>query len=165
MYRYMLETADKCSRFPACKVLQISDRFYPNPNLTACFAVGDFVCQTNKFIEMLSVQGLGHDDTPHRCKKPCQTVEYKSVVKANPDYRQDALKLFVDIGTNEVVILEEYLVYDFNDIVSSVGGSLGLFLGFSCLEVCRVASRMMSQKRATKKSARNKKKSVRNVNC
>jgi hypothetical protein len=29
---------------------------------------------------------------------------------------------------------EEYLLFDFNAIVSAVGGSLGLFLGFSCLD-------------------------------
>ena len=48
---------------------------------------------------------------------------------------QKFVKVFVRFETNEVMLLEEYLVYDFNDIVAAVGGSLGLFLGFSCLQV------------------------------
>ena len=31
----------------------------------------------------------------------------------------------------QVVVHEEYLIYDFTNMVSSVGGSLGLFIGFS----------------------------------
>ena len=30
---------------------------------------------------------------------------------------------------------EEIYIYDFSAIVAGVGGSLGLFLGFSCLQV------------------------------
>ena len=30
---------------------------------------------------------------------------------------------------------EEILIYDFSEIVAGVGGSLGLFLGFSCFQV------------------------------
>ncbi len=43
--------------------------------------------------------------------------------------------MFVRFETNDVIVLEEYLLYDFNDIIAAVGGSLGLFLGFSCLQV------------------------------
>jgi hypothetical protein len=32
----------------------------------------------------------------------------------------------------EVTTTQEVLLYDFNAIVSAIGGSLGLFLGFSC---------------------------------
>ena len=36
-----------------------------------------------------------------------------------------------------VPIEEEYLLFDFNSIVSAVGGSLSLFLGFSCYELVK----------------------------
>ena len=39
------------------------------------------------------------------------------------------------INENEVKVYEEYMVYDFNGILGSVGGSLGLFIGFSFLDV------------------------------
>ncbi len=60
---------------------------------------------------------------------------------------QKFVKVFVRFETNEVMLLEEYLVYDFNDIVAAVGGSLGLFLGFSCLQVIICCS-LLELKRA-----------------
>ena len=39
---------------------------------------------------------------------------------------------------------EEYLLYDFNAIVSAVGGSLGLFLGFSCYEIVKMCLNKVS---------------------
>ncbi len=35
--------------------------------------------------------------------------------------------------TNTVTVEEQYELFDVNEIVSAVGGSMGLFLGFSCL--------------------------------
>ncbi len=37
--------------------------------------------------------------------------------------------------SNSYETAEEYLLFDDNAIVAAVGGSLGLFLGFSCLSV------------------------------
>ncbi len=33
--------------------------------------------------------------------------------------------------------MEEIVLYDLNGLVSAIGGSLGLFLGFSCYEVAK----------------------------
>lgn len=35
--------------------------------------------------------------------------------------------------TTSVTVAEEYALFDFNEIVSALGGSMGLFLGFSFL--------------------------------
>ena len=43
--------------------------------------------------------------------------------------------LFAKIERQEVMLHEDYKVYDFNGIVGSVGGSLGLFIGFSFLQM------------------------------
>ena len=43
-------------------------------------------------------------------------------------------RLFLYPITADVLVYEEYLLFDFNAIVSSVGGSLGLFIGFSFLQ-------------------------------
>ena len=120
--------------------------------MSPCVTFADLACVTENLYKHLSIQSA-IKDAPHSCKKPCQAAKYEATMKANPDYRKDFMKFFADVGTNDIVIMEEYLVYDFNDIVSSVGGSLGLFLGFSCLEVCRVASKMV-----TKKNVKSKKK-------
>ena len=43
--------------------------------------------------------------------------------------------LMVRIAELEVQVNEEYKVYDFTGILGSVGGSLGLFIGFSFLDM------------------------------
>ena len=40
----------------------------------------------------------------------------------------------IKIDSSEVTVYEEYKVYDFNGILGTVGGSLGLFVGFSFLD-------------------------------
>ena len=44
------------------------------------------------------------------------------------------LFLRVLYGTGTVLNYEQVLIYDFNAILAAVGGSLGLFLGFSCYQ-------------------------------
>ena len=41
--------------------------------------------------------------------------------------------------TIDVSVIEETLLFDFTAIVAAVGGSLGLFVGFSFLDVLRAA--------------------------
>ena len=43
--------------------------------------------------------------------------------------------LDVTVERHEVQVNEEYKVYDFTGILGSVGGSLGLFIGFSFLDM------------------------------
>ena len=40
-----------------------------------------------------------------------------------------------------VIVLTSLQVFDFADIIGSVGGSLGLFLGFSCLALAQALLR------------------------
>ena len=37
-------------------------------------------------------------------------------------------------GSQDIDVFTEIRLYDFSAIVAAVGGSLGLFLGFSCLD-------------------------------
>ncbi len=75
------------------------------------------------------------------CPKECNATIYSLLVARQPIqdfYAQDdgdeEAKLFLFVS-NEVEVAEEYLLFDGNAIVSAVGGSLGLFLGVSCLSV------------------------------
>ena len=36
---------------------------------------------------------------------------------------------------DEVEVLEEYLIYEITNVIGSVGGTLGLFIGFSFLDL------------------------------
>ena len=57
----------------------------------------------------------------------------------------------IKIDSSEVKVQEEYKVYDFNGIIGTVGGSLGLFVGFSFLDC------MLFTMRNIRKSWRNDK--------
>ena len=43
------------------------------------------------------------------------------------------LRAYMYLSTSNVVVNEEYLLFDTNSIIASVGGSMGLFLSFSIL--------------------------------
>jgi len=46
--------------------------------------------------------------------------------------------LWISYSTTTVMIQEEYLLYDFNSVITALGGNLGLFVGFSCLSMAEV---------------------------
>ena len=51
-----------------------------------------------------------------------------------PDYRWDYKGTWFWLEGPKVKVEEEYVVYSFSGIVGTVGGSLGLFIGFSFLD-------------------------------
>ena len=42
--------------------------------------------------------------------------------------------VYINLRTSEILIEEEYRIYDLSGIIGTVGGSLGLFIGFSFLQ-------------------------------
>ena len=48
---------------------------------------------------------------------------------------KDKSSIAVYYKNMDIEVSEEVLLYDFNALVAAVGGSLGLFLGFSCYSV------------------------------
>ena len=43
------------------------------------------------------------------------------------------IKVYLYFKEIEYELREEYILFDSNSVVASIGGSLGMFLGFSCL--------------------------------
>ena len=41
--------------------------------------------------------------------------------------------IYFAINSNQVLVAEQVRIFDFNSIIGTVGGSLGLFIGFSFL--------------------------------
>jgi hypothetical protein len=70
------------------------------------------------------------------CPEPC-TIDHISVTERQSPILGSNDENFTEIyfywENFDVLVEEEILLLDFNAIVSAIGGSLGLFLGFSCL--------------------------------
>ena len=118
-------------------------------NLPTCESVEDTTCMFNQWF-------YDNDNDNYqsykKCLKPLTTTLYKAKVlpidKLNATGFLDILFTF---GTNEKEVAEEVLMIGFSSYIGSVGGSLGLFLGFSffthlscCIdkifEICRRAN-------------------------
>ena len=97
-------------------------------------------CQTTdemEFVvkELIKVMVLADEKIPE-CPSPCTTEHVNIKDRDSPILASNysETEVFIFWESLEVLIEEEYLLFDFNAIVSAVGGSLGLFLGFSCLD-------------------------------
>ncbi len=53
------------------------------------------------------------------------------------DGRTYHVVMHVFFGSNTVQFVNEYKLYDLGTIVGTVGGTMGLFLGFSCFHCLR----------------------------
>ncbi len=73
----------------------------------------------------------------HRsCLVPCSIVQ-QSVVKRQVTFGgvPDTLtNVYINLKSTDIEVHADALLFDFNAILASVGGSMGLFLGFSFLD-------------------------------
>lgn len=87
-------------------------------------------------------------DSNTGCPKPCDKIQFKHLIREDLTtiYEEDVSYIFLFYESTTFAILEQYVLYDFNTIVAAVGGSLGLFIGFSCFEMCKFVSRVLCGK-------------------
>ena len=74
------------------------------------------------------------------CKKPCRYKEYNFVNTnlkelAYYTFPKDQITFCLWAVSQNTLVEEEVLVYSFESLVAELGGSLGLFLGFSFMTV------------------------------
>ena len=72
----------------------------------------------------------------YNCQRDCTIVEYHGEYETLPDIlgpRNVAIGLYV--MDNQIQEKKEYLIYDFNGVIGFVGGTLGLFVGFSIFNI------------------------------
>ena len=79
-----------------------------------------------------------------KCPKPCTTEDFEASIDTIERTGEPAEESTVVISfeSNRSEVQTETLLFGVTSIVASVGGSLGLFLGFSCLDS---AVRLMEQ--------------------
>ena len=74
------------------------------------------------------------------CKKPCSYKEYNFVNTNLKDlsyytFPEDQIAFCLWAVSQNTLIEEEVLVYSFESLIAELGGSLGLFLGFSFMTI------------------------------
>ena len=93
---------------------------------------------------------------PVPCDKKVLRVNAVPVYTTANEFDTDAIlgqhfehAIFFMHPSNEVNHLEEYVIYDSTAIVGSVGGGLGLFLGFSCLSAAKTLIDLLFRNKRT----------------
>ena len=76
------------------------------------------------------------DDT--NCPMPCNLTTFTAKLEYK-DYglekSSQILNLFITYPSSSIIVYEEYPIYDFRGMLGSVGGSLGICVGFSIFDV------------------------------
>jgi len=65
------------------------------------------------------------------------------LIKVRPLYKNDLTFFLI---SKKVVCKQEYILYDVGDIFTAIGGSLGLFIGFSFLDVIIIIAKFVYEK-------------------
>ena len=71
------------------------------------------------------------DELNNPCPNSCTEISYEIMSKRIPHDLSNMALISMYYQSDHLRLLEEYLVFDFNSILVAMGGSLGLFLGFS----------------------------------
>ena len=72
------------------------------------------------------------------CKRKCITTNYEANLELSQEdgIPTNAIGLCYWFPSNQLEVRKQYLIYDFNGFIGFVGGTLGLFIGFSFFDFC-----------------------------
>ena len=81
------------------------------------------------------------------CEPQCQATEFDAKIQGLRMKRSDS-RTYIGLiyQTTTVTINEESLVYDILNFIGTVGGSLGLFIGCSFFDFCRLIEKRCYKK-------------------
>ena len=79
----------------------------------------------------LDLSATSTDELNDLCPNSCTEISYETMSKSIPHDLSDMTLISMYYQSDHLRLLEEYLVFDFTSILVAIGGSLGLFLGFS----------------------------------
>lgn len=99
-------------------------------NFTFCKNVNDLQCTHDAILNTIAMVD-GH----RKCLSSCQVHEHSCEISSNPTPGEDSFyaAIYMYMSYIEVEFRREHRLYDLNNIIAAVGGSMGLFLGFSFL--------------------------------
>ena len=92
------------------------------------------ICQTSKEYQC-AWNGIWSTEMYYHCLMPQEAMTYTMLDRIENAYNKDRNTLetgvWIGIGTLKKIIKEEVFLLNWQDLIGSVGGSLGLFFGFS----------------------------------
>lgn len=111
---------------PLCKTVPYYPIFGSEIHQRSCQTKDDYVRSMNQSVQHYLAT---YNDA---CEEACEAVRYHSTTLYNkvPKKKLTAY-LNLKFSSMQETIYEEYLLYDLGGIVGAVGGSLGLFMGWS----------------------------------
>ena len=118
-----------------CIPIQMKGYHYVNKSISIrnCTRLEDEICNGGPKVGTK----LGEEFT--KCPNPCKMVTYKDsqIELREPSFLKTGQTLAnFELTMNSIRKIEKQaLVYDTNDAIGAIGGSLGLFLGFSFFDV------------------------------
>lgn len=78
------------------------------------------------------------------CPRPCKITSYRfSPLISTESARLNSSYFLVYLVSNDIQSIENVRLFDTNSILGTIGGSLGLFLGFSFLSCVQKSSRWL----------------------
>ena len=105
----------------------------------SCQTWEDYACMKDY------VKNIFINEIFENCPTSCETVQYTGKVLHTIYLDQPSFQWSYDIS-NQMTVYEEYVVYDFAGFISSVGGMMGLFIGFSFLDLILPCMNNLSRK-------------------
>ena len=96
------------------------------------------ICQDSKK-EMWNNLSRTWDKNLNTCPNSCTQFEYQGKMKSLVGYVNDTKRIWMDFLflSGYVEVHQEYLLYEIDDVIGSIGGTLGLFIGFSFLGILK----------------------------
>ena len=95
-----------------------------NLTLSLCSTMEENYCMFDALV-------LAHNEATSKCQLSCIQRQFRSLITSIYTFDKTTPVISVNFATTEITTNEEYLIYDFSGIVGSLGGNLGLFIGFS----------------------------------
>ena len=96
------------------------------------------ICQDSKK-EMWNNLSRTWDKNLNTCPNSCTQFEYQGKMKSLVGYVNDSKSVWMEylFLSGYLEVHQEYLVYEMDDVIGSIGGTLGLFIGFSFHELLK----------------------------
>ena len=121
------EQYKNCNRFCIPITYQTLIKLATNNSFEICENPLENACMTSEMAKI---------ELQENCSKSCTIIEYDGKVKYQDSMNQNGMgDWYMTFLTSELTFIEEYLIYDFIGMVGSIGGTLGLFIGFSFMDL------------------------------